>query len=88
MSLLFFLDLKRKNELLIDKLLQKNTRVDSKKYIQNGIKLNKIMQSQKYIHDRIYTLCSHDFVKDLIDITPDRSQEICYCTICECLKTY
>jgi hypothetical protein len=27
--------------------------------------------------------CEHNFVKDVIDITPDKSQNITYCTICE-----
>ena len=30
--------------------------------------------------------CSHEWVTDLIDITPDRSQMICYCVKCETCK--
>jgi hypothetical protein len=30
--------------------------------------------------------CEHTFVEDVIDITPDRSQNITYCTICEYTK--
>jgi hypothetical protein len=27
--------------------------------------------------------CEHQFVKDLIDINPDKSKEITYCILCE-----
>ena len=27
--------------------------------------------------------CVHEFVRDLIDITPDKSMEITYCILCE-----
>ena len=32
-------------------------------------------------------LCCHNFIDDVIDITPDRSQSITYCDICETVKT-
>jgi hypothetical protein len=32
------------------------------------------------------TLCNHEFILDLIDVTPDRSQVIEYCHICEFVK--
>ena len=31
-------------------------------------------------------MCEHNFVKDSIDISPDESQEIEYCTFCEYTK--
>jgi hypothetical protein len=34
---------------------------------------------KKYLHKH----CKHNVVHDLIDIDPDRSMEISYCTICE-----
>jgi hypothetical protein len=34
----------------------------------------------------IYEKCQHTFVEDVIDITPDKSQNIKYCTICEYTK--
>jgi hypothetical protein len=40
-------------------------------YILNRVK--------KYLHKH----CKHNIVHDLIDIDPDRSMEISYCTICE-----
>lgn len=36
----------------------------------------------KYIH--LY--CKHEYITDLIDITPDRSQTIHYCIICKEMK--
>jgi hypothetical protein len=27
-------------------------------------------------------LCNHEFVKDMIDITPEKSMNICYCVKC------
>ena len=32
---------------------------------------------------KILELCNHNFIEDTIDITPDRSQNIRYCSICE-----
>jgi len=26
--------------------------------------------------------CDHEFIRDLIDITPDKSKEIIYCILC------
>ena len=41
----------------------------------------------KYICDKkIQELCPHDFIDDMIDITPDRSEHITYCKICEYTK--
>ena len=34
----------------------------------------------------IQLYCNHDYILDLVDITPERSQTICYCNICEQLK--
>jgi len=40
------------------------------------------------INQIILSNCEHTFVEDLIDITPDRSQHITYCTVCEYTKEY
>jgi len=37
----------------------------------------------KIINDKIIECCPHEFVEDDIDISPDRSQKIYYCSICE-----
>ena len=36
---------------------------------------------------KIMDLCNHEFIEDTIDITPDRSQNIRYCSICEYTET-
>jgi hypothetical protein len=36
--------------------------------------------------EMIYQMCKHNFVEDYIDITPDISQKIIYCSICELSK--
>ncbi len=40
-------------------------------------KINKLLELQQY-----QTLCDHEFVTDLIDITPDKSETIVYCKHC------
>ena len=35
---------------------------------------------------KIYDSCKHIFEDDYIDITPERSEKITYCSICECSK--
>ena len=36
----------------------------------------------KDVNAYLFTHCKHDFVEDLIDIDPDRSQTIKYCNRC------
>lgn len=36
--------------------------------------------------NELYQNCSHDFVNDMVDIDPDRSAEILYCSKCELHK--
>ena len=35
---------------------------------------------------KIYKLCNHNFIDDEIDVTPERTKQITYCTICESTK--
>ena len=35
------------------------------------------------VNDQINQLCQHNYVTDYIDIDPDTSMKICYCSICE-----
>ena len=37
-------------------------------------------------HFQVLELCCHEFVEDMIDITPDKSQHITYCKICDFTK--
>jgi hypothetical protein len=42
-----------------------------------------IINYKNVIDEQINRFCIHEWVNDLIDITPDRSQYITYCKICE-----
>ena len=48
--------------------------IERKKYIE---------QLRKFCSDKVIELCCHEMVDDDIDITPERSQRIRYCDICE-----
>ena len=37
----------------------------------------------KHIDDQIKNKCQHNYVTDDIDIDPEKSMKICYCSICE-----
>ena len=45
-----------------------------------------IIKQRNKCNDVINNLCNHEFEEDMIDITPDRSQRIVYCKICEYTK--
>ena len=45
-----------------------------------------IKQLKRICDWKIEELCKHNFVDDLIDISPDKSISISYCTICEYTK--
>jgi hypothetical protein len=45
-------------------------------------KIAEVELSIEQVEQIIYSNCEHTFVEDLIDITPDRSQNIIYCTVC------
>jgi hypothetical protein len=38
------------------------------------------------ITNNIKNICEHEWIEDDIDISPDRSQRICYCVKCEATK--
>ena len=58
----------------------------------NEIKLTYICKKDTIEKDiincdnQIYKCCEHEFVEDYIDVTPDISKKITYCTICELSK--
>jgi hypothetical protein len=54
---------------------------------------NSLMKTKKQIKilkelcdTKIFILCDHEFVDDIIDITPDKSEKIIYCKKCEYTK--
>jgi hypothetical protein len=49
-------------------------------------RLRHIKHLKKLCDWKIEELCRHEFVEDLIDITPDESKHITYCKICEYTK--
>jgi len=44
---------------------------------------NHIEELKKRTNNIIYNLCCHQIIEDTIDITPDKSVNIRYCSICE-----
>jgi hypothetical protein len=49
-------------------------------------KLENICLTIKIINNLLLINCHHNFIEDTIDITPDKSKSIIYCSICECSK--
>ena len=64
-----------------------------RRYIQNLItdyeaKISEVEMEIEHFQKIICSNCEHTFVEDMIDITPDKSQRITYCTKCEYTKEY
>jgi len=49
-------------------------------------RLNHITHLRKICHKKVLELCNHEFVDDIIDISPDKSKCISYCKVCEYTK--
>ena len=102
MSLNYFLSCKRNYVKIIQKLEYIIETLDDINYIsicelQDDCleKDNKVFFTDKikYFQDLVNDcnnyldqLCCHNYVDDVIDIAPERSQSITYCTICEIMK--
>ena len=43
-------------------------------------------QNLENIKQKMIDCCQHNFVKDEIDISPEKSQQIEYCSICDFTK--
>ena len=41
---------------------------------------------KSFFEDKIKNRCEHEWTDDLIDIDPDRAEQICYCVKCEVTK--
>ena len=63
-------------ETVAELTVKKNSYKTDQKKILNQIKeLSRITYKQLY--------CKHNFIDDYIDIEPEKSQKITYCTLCE-----
>jgi hypothetical protein len=52
---------------------------------------NKIREHEliiEHLNQIICDNCQHNYVEDVIDINPDKSERITYCTICEYTKEH
>ena len=57
--------------------------LSSKKYENDNKDLIKNMEQLiKQIDLKLKSECKHEYTEDLIDITPEKSQRICYCHKC------
>jgi hypothetical protein len=65
-----------------------NDTTNSTSNFTSNSKLNvvKNKDTQTNVRNKTKNNCEHEWVKDLIDIDPDRSKEICYCIKCELTK--
>jgi hypothetical protein len=45
-----------------------------------------LKQFKYNVEKNLENICNHDWITDYIDITPDRSRKICYCSKCEISK--
>ena len=103
MSLYYFLSCKRNYIKIIQKLEYIIETLDDIDYMTISEfsdicypKNNKSFFTEKIKHfqdlidncnNELDHLCCHNFIDDVIDITPERSQSITYCAICETVKT-
>ena len=60
------------------------TDAKSPKYAIYYSLLSNIRSTLERIDNILKAECKHEYIEDLIDITPDRSQKITYCKICSC----
>ena len=100
MDITYFLSSKKKLEKILSHLneikltyceIQMESDCMNYEYIHDEIneyekKINETELSIEHLNQLICSNCQHKFVEDVIDITPDRSQYIIYCTICEYTK--
>jgi len=65
-----------------------NNNIDENNIIYNKMEntCSEICEIEYFLHNLekdIYKICIHDFVEDVIDIHPEKSINIKYCSICE-----
>lgn len=75
------------NSKIFQDYIQKMNEVDSKlENAQNLDDNNNLETLKTQIIDLIKKSCKHNWVRDYIDIDPEYSQPIIYCTLCEATK--
>jgi archaellum component FlaC len=47
---------------------------------------NNLQELKSFVKEQLKNRCNHIWITDLIDIDPDRSKTICYCSLCEVEK--
>ena len=57
-----------------------NSHANKKNFLE---KKQEIQNLKNICNQYIHSLCNHEFVKDDIDIDPDRSKTIIYCQLCD-----
>jgi len=65
----------------VNDLIQNYLILFQEERLKNEIKL--IRSYLNMLNDKIHSLCDHTFVSDCIDIDPDTSVKIYYCTVCK-----
>ena len=45
--------------------------------------VNDMETLKSYLMEKIRNICKHEWVCDLVDVSPDKSQHVCYCRLCE-----
>ena len=94
----YFLFLKKRNMNILSYLIEI---INTYEEISMYNNVDSVVQCNKYknevseirylintINHTLTNICKHEFVEDEIDITPDTSQTISYCKICEYTKDY
>jgi len=74
--------------------LQSNNKEEVTNFISNCINIKNVYQKhkeniqvmQRETDIKIANMCNHEYIRDTIDIDPDRSREIYYCKICGITK--
>ena len=77
-----FIDLMKQEEILENKAKLQNVSYLNQARHEYCNKQKELIFLKQHIDNMLKTHCNHEYEKDLIDITPDTSREIEYCTLC------
>lgn len=69
---------------IAENILNELSLIDDREVFKS--KLKYYTRLRNILDKKIQILCQHNFVDDYIDINPECSQKITYCTICEYTK--